>query len=90
MKKAEMIREYYRLLEQKNMSKFYGINGSSNKEQLQQAIDCLKCSDEKMNEYLIVFKGEYPNIYKEIMRSDFLTHFHNRYYVYDTARRILV
>lgn len=67
-----------------------GINQNSNKASIQNAINCLCCSDEMLEKYLIVVSLKYENIGKVIEENgDFKKHSFNRLYVYDTARQIL-
>jgi hypothetical protein len=89
MTKNELLKEYHQLLKEKQMELIDGINSNSNKADIENAIDCLKCSDEKMSEYLTVIKLAYPNTYSKIIASDYLVHYHNRYFVYSTARMLL-
>lgn len=94
MTKRELLQELQKLLIKKDMTRIDGGNGTigvnDNKATIQNAIDCLKASDEQMNGYLIVFKLKYPNSYNIIINNgDWLTHYHNRLYVYNTAKSIL-
>ena len=63
MTAREMYQEYKRLLEEKGMYKLDGIDTNSNKPMLQNGIDCLNCTDEMLNDYLVVLKLAYPNTY---------------------------
>ena len=90
MTSREMYQEYKRLLEEKGMYKLDGIDTNSNKSMLQNGIDCLNCTDEMLNDYLIVLKLAYPNTYNKIANNgDFKKHSFNRLYVFNTARSIL-
>lgn len=67
-----------------------GIGMNSNKGTIQNAIDCLNCSDEMLDKYLIVVSLKYENIGRTVAQNgDFKHHNHNRLYIYNTARQIL-
>ena len=66
-----------------------GIGANCTKAELQNALDCLRATDEQMADYLIVVKLAYPNMYRTITQSDYLRHSHNRLFVYNTARLVL-
>lgn len=67
-----------------------GVNANSNKATLQNAINCLECDDETLNDYLVVLKLKYPSTAETISKNgDFKRHAFNRLYVYNTARMIL-
>ena len=67
-----------------------GINANSNKNTIPNAIDCLNCSDEILDKYLIVVSLKYENIGRTVAQNgDFKRHAHNRLYIYNTARQIL-
>lgn len=87
--KRELLQELQELLDGMNMDHLDGINANSTKDTLQSAINCLRCSDEQMAEYLVIIKLKYPNTYKTITASNYLRHRFNRLYVYDTARLVL-
>lgn len=90
MTKLQMIKKLNELLEIKHISHLDGITTNSNKNSIQNAIDCLECTDDQMNDYLTVIKLKYPNTYNTISNNgDYLTHTFNRLYVYNTAIRIL-
>lgn len=94
MIKRELLNKLQCLLDKKGMHKietFSGkINESCNKSTIKNAIKCLEATDEEMNDYLTVFKLKYPNSYNTIINNgDWLTHSHNRYYVYCVAKTIL-
>ena len=90
MSKREMLIKINELLKEKNIYSLDGINANSNKSTLQNAIDCLECGDETLNDYLTVLKLKYPNTAKRISENgDFKRHSFNRLYVYNTARSIL-
>lgn len=83
----ELWQEYKTLLEEKGLCKLDGITTNSTKSEIQNGIDCLKCSDETLNDYLTVIKLALPNTYEAIKNNgDFKTHSFNRLYVYNTAR----
>lgn len=86
MTKGEMLKELQALLDEKKMCSLDGINANCNKDTIQNAIDCLKCSDETMAEYLVVIKLKYPGIYCTVTQSNYLKHRFNRLWVYSTAR----
>ena len=67
-----------------------GISANSNKSTIQNAIDCLNCSDEMLDKYLIVVSLKYENIGRTVAKNgDFKRHGFNRLYIYNTARQIL-
>ena len=89
MTKNELMKEYTRLTEEKGI-RLDGINYNCNKSEIENAICCLACCDSILEEYLIVIKLKYPNIYKTIKENgDFKKHPFNRLYVYNTAQLIL-
>ena len=73
---------------QREKRKLINTNENTKKELIQSAIDCLKATNEQMNEYLTVFKLKYPNTYKNLSEH-WLTHSFQRYYVYSTAKSII-
>lgn len=94
MTKRELLNKLQCLLDKKRMRKietFSGeINENCNKSTIEGAIKCLEATDEEMNDCLTVFKLKYPNSYNTIINNgDWLTHSHNRYYVYCVAKTIL-
>lgn len=94
MTKSDLMKKLNELLEEKGMNKIETFSGSigwnSNKATIAGAIKCLEATDEEMNDYLTVFKLKYRNSYDAIMKTgNWLTHSHNRYYVYSAARQIL-
>lgn len=94
MTKRELLTRMNELLAQKGMTRIDGGNGAigmnENKSTIQNAINCLEASDDTMRDYLTVIKLKYPGIYNMIANNgDFLTHYHNRLYVYNTARMTL-
>jgi hypothetical protein len=89
MTKSELMKEYNRLSEEKGVH-LDGINCNCNKSQIENAIECLKCSDETLDEYLTVIKLKYPNTYNTIKNNgNYKHHSYNRLYVFNTARMIL-
>ena len=89
MTKSELLKELAAELEAKQINRLDEINANCNKDTLQNAIDCLRCSDETMADYLTVIKLKYPNIYRTVTQSDYLKHTYNRLFVYNTARQII-
>lgn len=94
MTKRELLNKLDELLSAKGMYRIDNgngkVNGNCNKDEIESAIQCLKATDEEMKDYLTVIKLKLPNTYKTIVNNgDWLTHYHNRYYVWTTARRIL-
>ena len=92
MTKKELFREYEslcndilgagRLLD--------GVNWNSNKQTIQNAINCLRASDNELDELFTVIKLAYPNTYKTISSNgNWKTHRFNRLYVFNTAKLIL-
>lgn len=89
MTKNELMKEYDGLSEEKGI-RLEGINYQCKKSQIENAIECLKCPDETLDEYLIVLKSKYPNTYNTIKNNgDYKCHSFNRLYVFNTARMIL-
>lgn len=91
MTKKELLKRYDDLLKEKGMARLQTLGGiigeSSRKSELENAISCLMTSDEEMLEKLERFKGLYENIYNSIKTTgNFLTHRHNRLYVYNTVK----
>lgn len=90
MTKRELLKRYEELLESKKIRSLDGVWTGSNKSTILNAIKCLECSDEEMEEYLTVIKLKYPNTYRTIVgNGDYKTHPHNRLYVFNTARIVL-
>lgn len=90
MTKAEMMKKFEKLKEEKGMSRVDGINWNSNKKEMQNAIECLECEDAKLDDYMTVVKLVYPNIYKAVTNNgDWKRHPFNRLYIYNTARLAL-
>ena len=94
MTKRELLEKLEELLKEKGMRKIETFSGTigrnDNKSTIEDAIKCLESTDEEMNDYLTVFRLKYPNSYAAVMNAgNWLTHSHNRYYVYCTARQIL-
>lgn len=89
MTKAELMKEFERLQEEKEC-RIEGIYWNSRKDEIQNAINCLNCSDDMLEKYLMVVSLKYENIGRTIANNgDFKHHSHNRLYVYNTARMIL-
>jgi hypothetical protein len=89
MTKRELMAKYNELTEQKKV-RLDGISANCNKSEIENAIACLECSDERLEEYLIVIKLKYPATYAKIANNgDFKRHFFNRLYVYNTARMVI-
>ena len=90
MTKRELMARLNELIEEKGMHRLDGVNWSSNKSEIENAIKCMECSDEQMDEYLIVIKLKYPATYQTIKSNgDYRVHPFNRLYVYNTARLVL-
>lgn len=95
MTKKDLINRLEELLTQKGMRKIElpgggKIDWNCKKSTIENAISCLEATDEEMNDYLTVFKLKYPNSYNVVVNNgDWLTHSHNRYYVYNSAKMIL-
>ena len=89
MTKAELMKELDRLEKEKRIH-IDGICWNSRKSEIENAIECLKCPDELLDKYLIVFSLKYENTGRVISENgDFKHHGFNRLYVYNTARMIL-
>lgn len=90
MTKRELLQQYDNALKCAGMTRLDGIGPNSRKQDIQNAITCLETSPETMNDYLTVIKLAYPAIYKTITEGgrDWLHHYHNRYFVFNSARMI--
>ena len=89
MTKNDMLKELQAELDKAKMYRLDGINANCSKPEIQNAIDCLRCSDETMNDYLTVVKLKYPNIYRTVTQSNYLKHSYNRLWVYNAARQAI-
>ena len=89
MTKRELMQELTAELEAKQINRLDEINANCNKDAIQNAIDCLRCSDETMADYLTIVKLKYPGIYNTIIQSNYLKHPFNRLFVYNTARQVI-
>jgi len=95
MTKRELLTKLQAELTEKGMYAIDGGNGAiganDNKATIQNAIDCLTATDEEMRDYLTVIKLRYPNIYRTITENgrEWLTHRHNRLWIYNNARMII-
>ena len=89
MTKRELLQEYIALCDTMHMT-VDGVCGNSTKDEIQNAINCLKCPDDLLADYLTVIRLKYPNTYRTIMNAgDYRRHRFNRLYVYNTARHTL-
>lgn len=89
MTKAELMKELNELEEEKGVH-INGICWNSNKNAIKNAIECLKCTDEMLDKYLIIVSLKYENIGRTIASNgDFKRHSFNRLYVFNTAKQIL-
>lgn len=89
MTKAELMQEFDNLEKEKGV-RIEGIYWNSTKSTIENAIECLKCPDELLDNYLIIVCLKYKNIGQAIASNgDFKRHSHNRLYVFNTARQIL-
>ncbi len=89
MTKNELMKEFRSLCETKRCQ-IEGIYSNSRKDEIQNAIDCLNCSDKTLDDYLTVVTLKYPNTGHTIANNgDFKRHSYNRLHVYNTARLIL-
>ena len=89
MTKHELLKEYSALCEAKKV-RIDGIYNNSNKSDIQNAIDCLKCPDTELDDYLTVIKLKFPNTHSKITTNgNYKVHPYNRLYVYNTARLAL-
>lgn len=90
MTKRELLQQYSTLCDTHQIYRLDGIGENSRKDEIQNAIDCLSCPDETLNDYMTVVKLKYPNTHRTIANNgDWKTHPHNRLYVYNTARLAL-
>lgn len=90
MTKKELLQELKKLLEENGMYSMVDINSNSNKANLENAIECLKCNDEELLKRLEGLKEMYPNIYNRITNDgtdfeSFKHHSFNRLFVYNTT-----
>lgn len=89
MTKKDLMKRFDELQKEK-ACRIEGIYWNSRKSEIQNAIDCLECSDEMLEKYLIVVSLKYENIGRVISENGgFKHHSHNRLYVFNTARQIL-
>lgn len=89
MTKAELLKEFDELEKEKGVH-IEGIYCNSRKSAIENAIECLKCPDELLEKYLMVFSLNYENTGRVIAENgDFKHHSYNRLYVFNTARMIL-
>lgn len=89
MTKVELLREFEELQEKQGL-KIEGVYYNSKKNEIENAIECLKCPDELLDKYLMLVSLKYENIGRTIAENgDFKRHSHNRLYVFNTARAIL-
>ncbi len=89
MTKAELMKEFEELEKEKRVH-IDGIYWNSRKSEIENAIECLKCTDELLDKYLMLVSLKYENIGRTIANNgDFKHHSHNRLYVFNTARMIL-
>jgi hypothetical protein len=89
MTKTELMQEFEKLQDTKGV-KIEGIYYNSKKDEIENAIECLKCPDELLDKYLTVLSLKYPNSGRVIAENgDFKRHNHNRLYVFNLARQIL-
>ena len=89
MTKAELMKELNELEEEKGVH-INGICWNSNKNAIKNAIECLNCTDEMLDKYLIIVSLKYENIGRAIANNGgFKCHGFNRLYVYNTAKQIL-
>lgn len=94
MTKNELLNRLEELLNEKGMYKIETasrrVDSKCNKATIESAIKCLEATDEEMNDYLTVIKLAYPNTHKTIVNNgNWLTHSHNRFYVYTIAKMVL-
>lgn len=89
MTKTELMKKFDELQKEKKC-KIAGISYNSRKSEIENAINCLECSDDMLEKYLLVVSLKYENIGRTIAKNgDFKHHQHNRLYVYNTAKQIL-
>lgn len=89
MTKKELMNEFEALQKEKDVN-IHNISQNDRKSTIENAIECLKCPDALLDQYLIVVTLKYENIGHTIANNgDFKHHPHNRLYVFNTARQIL-
>ncbi len=90
MTKYELWQRYKSLLDAHGMRLLTGIYSNSTKAVIQNGIDCLECSDERLDAYMEAFKRKHPNSAENMLvNGDWKTHYFNRLYVFNAARLIL-
>ena len=90
MTKTDMMKTYSNLCDEVGISEIDGISKNSRKDEIQNAIDCLSCPEEMLNDYLVIVKLKYPNIHHTITENgDWKIHNFNRLYVFNTARQAI-
>lgn len=88
MTKTQLLNEYRHLCDEKHMT-LDGIYSNSRKDEIQNAIDCLSCTDEALNKCLDIIREKYPNMHRVIATNgNFKRHSYNRLYVFNTAKSI--
>lgn len=86
--KKDLLERYEELCLEKEMY-IKGISYASKKCTIKNAIDCLECPDETLEEYLIIFKHHYVNLYKKIKSVGYLKHPHNRFFIFNNVKALL-
>ena len=86
MTKNELFNQF-KDLQQSTKCYIEGIYYNSTKAQIQNAIQCLKCTDTELDSYITKFSSIYPNMHNTIVNNgNWKLHSHNRLYVYNTVR----
>lgn len=89
MAKKELMKKLEELKKKRQMN-VEGIGWNSQKDQIQNAIDCLECSDEMTDKYFTIVSLKWANIGREIEKlGDWKRHQYFRLYVYNHAKMIL-
>lgn len=95
MTKKDLMKRLEELLKEKGMVRIElmlggKIDWNCKKSTIEDAIKCLKATDEEMNDYLTVVKLKYNNIYKKIVKdANWIIGSYYRYYVYTLAKMTL-
>lgn len=67
--KKELWALYNETLELRGISPLEEVNSNSNKTTLEQAISCLNCPDERLDDYMVLVKLKYPHVYTMTIKN---------------------
>lgn len=89
MTKKELMKNFNELQKEKGCH-IEGIYWNSRKAEIENAINCLKASDNYLDDCMTIVKMKYPNIAETAMNNgDWKHHAFNRLYIFNTARLVL-